>query len=717
LEYSNLAKDMPDSCRKAMLALVSGGDSPKEFAAAQAMICVAPASMARSMMLSLIAEWRPSAGSDKVENFKARLTKMISKAYNIRGGGSKSIFHKIVGFWHGLSEWRKSILTHAVGLITERCEPSGIMALLDEVEPLMERCQSAKNAAFNRFVVAASARGGLPEPDLGGEGEAGARLQQIFDAYVDLHKRKAYASAFLHPAMAYWRARGNRVGEEHVEVHGTNWYMALVNSGLGVQLPELPAYDDTDHFHDVVPFWDGGQGMRDAWEKHFSRPEKFGQPYMSVPRHRTSALQISRFPSNFQAGLPRELASRAASTSAGERKFREASAIYLERFAHFFTRDFFVRKAFETCQAEETNEAAFAGFSRCCDTLFEAYCREHPSVRAEIRGASPGEEHAGPLKRWLYDECYMEFDQERCTRFFAFLGFLKPVPQPQREAPRQNLSRAVEHTCVVCMETRADVHVPDHVDSVGDISGHLVCSECLEKSNHHCPMCRMIINTKPFVEFVNGFVSMYEARGKCYGHADEMAETIFQWQAFAMDITDPRDLSYVSTLVLTNKTFKSMLRYALTLREDSGNIWARDAAGVLICLLALLMAGITRLGGSEKDEARKLLEDVLNKILEPFQRGKQTDGNYLGALYTQALGAWQVALSSNFAVEETRSIAHRVIHAIAQPYSGRRAPKPSSATAKTVREFLAQNKYLIDASSPTLWPKQTHDPMLVTFRG
>merc|ERR1719414_1314321 len=185
----------------------------------------------------------------------------------------------------------------------------------------MGRCQSARNAAFNRFVLAASGGRRPPERSLSGEETARARLQEIFDAYVDLHKRKAYASAFLHPAMAYWRARGNNNGEVHVEVHGTNWYMALINAGLGVQLPEVPHYGDTDHFHDVVSFWEGGQGMQDAWEQHFSRPEKFGQPYMAVPRKRTKHLKISHFPYNFEVGLPKHLADRAASVSSHEKKF------------------------------------------------------------------------------------------------------------------------------------------------------------------------------------------------------------------------------------------------------------------------------------------------------------------------------------------------------------------------------------------------------------
>eukprot|EP00418_Pyrodinium_bahamense_P076694 CAMPEP_0179060474 /NCGR_PEP_ID=MMETSP0796-20121207/25886_1 /TAXON_ID=73915 /ORGANISM="Pyrodinium bahamense, Strain pbaha01" /LENGTH=749 /DNA_ID=CAMNT_0020757261 /DNA_START=53 /DNA_END=2302 /DNA_ORIENTATION=- len=703
------AEDMPMSCHRAILAHAANDDPLPEYARARAMICVAPTLMARSMMLSLIAEWRPSRGSGEVETFQGNLERMLNRAYNARNGTTRPIFRKTVSFWQGVAKWRQPVLTHAVGLITERSEPSGIIALLDEVEPLMERCQSAKNAAFNRFVLAASGGSGLPEPSLSEEESARARVLEIFDAYVDLHKRKAYASAFLHPAMAYWRARGNRNGEVHVEVHGTNWYLALVNAGLGVQLPELPAYGDTDHFHDVVSFWQGGQGMQDAWEQHFSRPEKFGQPCMAVPKCKTKDLQISRFPDKFKVDLPKDLANRAARGSSGERRLRQASAIYLERFAHFFTKDFFVRKAFETCQAEEANEAAFAGFSRCCDTLFEAYCRELPGVSSEIREAAEGE-LASPLRRWLYDEHYMEFSQERCARFLAFLGLLKPVPEPQQQQPLT----APDRTCVVCMETRDDVHVPPHVDSSGDISGHLVCSDCLQQSGHHCPMCRMIINTKPFAEFVDSFVSKYETRGKCYEHPDEMAETIFQWQALAMDITDPRALSYVTTLVLTNETFKYMLHFAVKTKSDK--IWARDAAGVIVCLLALVQAGLTRLSSREKGEVQKLLEVVLNKILKPFEQGTQKDGNYLGALYTQALGAWQVAISSGFAAEETRSIACRVVRAIVRPFSHLHVSQRSSDTCNTVCVFLGQNKFLIDAASPSLWSQGEADPMLATFQ-
>lgn len=224
----------------------------------------------------------------------------------------------------------------------------------------------------------------------------------------------------------------------------------------------------------------------------------------------------------------------------------------------------------------------------------------------------------------------------------------------------------------------------------------------------------MIIDTKPFMEFVNRFVSKYETRGKSYGHADEMAETIFEWQAFSMDTTDPRALSYVTTLVLTNASFKSMLQYAL--RPEGDKNWARDAAGVIVCLLALVQAGLTRLDVGEKEKVQKLLEEVLNKLLQPFEKGKQKDGNFLGALYTQALGAWQVATSSGFAVEETRSIACRVVHAVVRPYAHSKASRASSETFTTVRRFLDESKYIIDVASPSLWPNGAVDPMLATFQ-
>merc|ERR1712151_1412090 len=145
----------------------------------------------------------------------------------------------------------------------------------------------------------------------------------------------------------------------------------------------------------------------------------------------------------------------------------------------------------------------------------------------------------------------------------------------------------------------------------------------------------------------------YEARGKCYAHPDEMAETIFHWQAFAMDITDPREMSYVTTLLVTNESFKSMLHYALKLPTGGSMSWARDAAGVIICLLALLQAGLTRLGVPEKGKVQKLFEDVMNRVLEPFEKGTQTDGNFIlyrWRMSPDSTGGWQgqdVAVASS----------------------------------------------------------------------
>merc|ERR1712194_456074 len=93
---------------------------------------------------------------------------------------------------------------------------------------------------------------------------------------------------------------------------------------------------------------------------------------------------------------------------------REGLAIYLERFAHFFRREFFVRKAFETLNTEAKLE--HMGFRKAVETLYSHYQAEVLENAGEIT-----------LVEHVYDEYFLELDVERVERFFAWLDVVRPV--------------------------------------------------------------------------------------------------------------------------------------------------------------------------------------------------------------------------------------------------------------------------------------------------
>merc|ERR1712224_437626 len=92
---------------------------------------------------------------------------------------------------------------------------------------------------------------------------------------------------------------------------------------------------------------------------------------------------------------------------------RKRLSIYLERFAHFFRIDIFVRKAFETLNSESKPE--HMGFGAAVQTLYTRY-------RLDVLNGS-GEDSL--LEHCYQDEYFMQLDVSRVAKFFSWLGVVK----------------------------------------------------------------------------------------------------------------------------------------------------------------------------------------------------------------------------------------------------------------------------------------------------
>jgi len=76
-------------------------------------------------------------------------------------------------------------------------------------------------------------------------------------------------------------------------------------------------------------------------------------------------IRQGQFPENFPVGPhPKVMANQAINPSS---HMQQGVALYLERFAYFFSRTFFLRMAFENLNAEV--KAEHAGFRRASETL------------------------------------------------------------------------------------------------------------------------------------------------------------------------------------------------------------------------------------------------------------------------------------------------------------------------------------------------------------
>lgn len=310
-------------------------------------------------------------------------------------------------------------------------EPSTIQIKLFELCDVAARCGSARKQTFNSLVThccalrdnnrANDASTGTLEPNWKTQRERDlAKVEECFEDFLDDHKAQAFTSAFIAPARYYLHHTGHEAGAINVIVHGSNWYLTLVHATLGMPLPLSGHYDD--HIvrdSSLVDFW---QGLGEKAWSFFSDMQNLGKYSSDSPRLPKGVkfvreeVEVGELPVGHSPG-PKAccLGNSAVNPGHGHTPLRKALAIYLERFAHFFRTDLFVRKAYETLNAEI--KAGHKGFTSAAQTLYSHY-------RVEVLNGSG----ADTLQEHCYqDEYFKELDVARIAKFFSWLGFIKDV--------------------------------------------------------------------------------------------------------------------------------------------------------------------------------------------------------------------------------------------------------------------------------------------------
>ena len=176
--------------------------------------------------------------------------------------------------YNDANQERKPLLCAALRTIAELDTRDGLVTKLTEVCDRATRCSSAKRQAFNLLISHAhrisqehdkrlhrrantstatntsatndaTANPLLTEHDRDANSEAdldtpaGAlrRLAECIEDFLDDHKARAFASSTVQPLRMYFDAVDDDHNRDHVDVHGLNWFLALLHSGLGAQLP------------------------------------------------------------------------------------------------------------------------------------------------------------------------------------------------------------------------------------------------------------------------------------------------------------------------------------------------------------------------------------------------------------------------------------------------------------------------------------------------
>ena len=244
------------------------------------------------------------------------------------------------------------------------------------------------------------------------------RLYEIVEDYVDDHKEAAFRSAFQEPCRFYFRhARGfhGTHYEGNVDSHGNNWYIAYLQAALGVHVP-IESYYADNCLVSTVDFWSGLS--EEAWVKGFSKPEHFGLGFMAIKALKNGLSFITdhhvpknQFPKGLGLSTVRKDANSLVDPGVAVAPHRAQISRYLDRFAHFFSVDFFTSKAFARMNSEDKPE--HAGFRKVCAVLYERY-RDEQAIEAPT------------LLEHVYSEDYA-LDVMRVYKFFVWCGITMPT--------------------------------------------------------------------------------------------------------------------------------------------------------------------------------------------------------------------------------------------------------------------------------------------------
>ncbi|GFH49520.1 hypothetical protein CTEN210_05996 [Chaetoceros tenuissimus] len=300
--------------------------------------------------------------------------------------------------------------------------------------------------------------------------EYGAHLQKVhsmIEDYLDAHKENAFKSALQEPARFYFELCRDICHKNHVNVHGLNGYLCLVRGWFGFQLPMIPLVDDVDTFKGCADVWKGLD--EDAWTA-FSDPKNFGKDFEGIKELNSSMLKSAKYGKGPDAARSFVGANAAATEKRANNKDRKLFP-YAEKFAHFFSKDFLVKRMFEVLNAETKPE--YIGFKASCDALFPLFKTGYNL-------------HEETLSEYLYDEFMINLDIDKAAHFFWWCG----ICNDQCEIPYVDTN----NVCPICFEEKDDLEQIPHWEAKGDVSGHKMCSDCSKKyTKDHCPFCNEVM--------------------------------------------------------------------------------------------------------------------------------------------------------------------------------------------------------------------------------
>jgi len=240
-------------------------------------------------------------------------------------------------------------------------------------------------------------------------------LYQFLIDWIDDFKYKAFKSAFLEPTKLFFDAVYDTTMRDDVDVHGSNVYAAILLSTLGVKLPVFPLMRDEPK--GCATFL-RAQSLQPCFDE-MSEPSNFGRDWNTLPKSmkyrtiQTNDLQKVQRNAVVFHGTPMEMGNAALSTDKSNEALRKELALYLERFAFFFSKQFFLEKAMVRVMGEE-------GRSKELQVVFEAMKKE--GKLKSSKDDKPSAEDSSDVREWIYKGEAYSFDPDRAALLFSEIG-------------------------------------------------------------------------------------------------------------------------------------------------------------------------------------------------------------------------------------------------------------------------------------------------------
>jgi len=312
--------------------------------------------------------------------------------------------------------------------------PDSIFSLIENLSDRVHRCQSAQRQAFNLLVEDAvnafesfagredetktkyddliPQPGSLPEKILDSGNNGGDPKDFILtcvEHWLDDFKMSAYTSAFLEPARYYFHVTSNHHHRDHVNVHGLNGFIAIINGWFEMEIPIVPMLNDHDAFKGCADIW---RGLSDDCWKVFADPQNFGKSFEGIRGLSDSMITDRKF-SSFDSG--KSFCGQNANTMLANAKKRKTKLkLYADKFAHFFRPDYMVKKMFENLNAE--SRVNYLGYRAASEKLFDIY-------KLQFRQIDP----SSSFLEYFYDDMMTTLDLNKATHWFSWIGVIKPT--------------------------------------------------------------------------------------------------------------------------------------------------------------------------------------------------------------------------------------------------------------------------------------------------